>query len=487
MYLTLNERNIKKRYLYLVVAGVLSYLYYWWYAHSGLILVMFVTFAIFDFFFAKRKGKEFLKDLGILFLFANPLVIVSGVFNLIGLTKTYILNFFKPAVHGGFPNVFMSISEAKHFSVMKISGLTAGNFVLFLIGIVGLALLILRKFRETFLLLPILLIGLMALKGGNRFAMYLAPFVGAGVGFLCDYAVSLIKDENRKKLYYTVAFVAVFAVIVFFNSNAIKFFITPKITPALASDFTKLKELTPEGSWIWTWWDYGYAIQYYAERGVFHDGGSQSSPKTYFVATTYSTSTPKIAHNVITGIANVGNHGITKLLKEGKKAAEIRDMFFEGEFSKPLKHPVYWAFTGDEIGKFGWINYFGTWNFNEEKGIKSPIYDLGICIHQKGDIVQCQKAVIDLKKGEVILGKKAVPIALLAVRDLSRIKEKTYRRAGVIAELVEDKRKVLRAYVMGVQPFKSMFNQMYILRVYDPKYFELVYDDFPTMVLYKVK
>jgi dolichyl-diphosphooligosaccharide--protein glycosyltransferase len=282
-------------------------------------------------------------------------------------------------------------------------------------------------------------------------------------------------------------FAVAFAGIVYFNRAAIKFFITPKITPALAADFSRLETLTPKDSWIWTWWDYGTAIQYYAGRGVFHDGQSQFSPKTYFVATTYSTSNPKIAYNVITGIANVGNYEITKLLREGKKAVEIRDMFFEGKFSKPLKHPVYWAFTGDEIGKFAWINYFGTWNFDEEKGIKAPIYDLGICIPQKGDVIQCQKAVMDLKKGEVILGKKAIPIALLAVRNLKKVEEKTYRRAGIIAELVEDKHKVLRAFVMGAQPFKSMFNQMYILRVYDPKYFELIYDDFPTMVLYRVK
>ena len=45
----------------------------------------------------------------------------------------------------------------------------------------------------------------------------------------------------------------------------------------------------------------------------------------------------------------------------------------------------------------------------------------------------------------------------------------------------------LMLFLTAEQPYISMFNQMYILRNYDKRYFELVYDHFPVMVVYKVK
>ena len=56
-----------------------------------------------------------------------------------------------------------------------------------------------------------------------------------------------------------------------------------------------------------------------------------------------------------------------------------------------------------------------------------------------------------------------------------------------IEEKIVKKDKKGHLFLMAEQPYKSMFNQMYILRNFDKKYFELVYDDFPTMVLYKVR
>ena len=40
---------------------------------------------------------------------------------------------------------------------------------------------------------------------------------------------------------------------------------------------------------------------------------------------------------------------------------------------------------------------------------------------------------------------------------------------------------------MDEESFNTMFNKMFILRDYDKRYFELVRDNFPTAVLYRVK
>ncbi|RUM42188.1 MAG: hypothetical protein DSY34_02365, partial [Desulfurobacterium sp.] len=191
-------------------------------------------------------------------------------------------------------------------------------------------------------------------------------------------------------------------------------------------------------------------------------------------------------HNVILGISNIGAKGINELLKEGKKPEEIRNLIFSGAFSKPLSNPVYWAFTGDEIGKFAWINYFGTWNFDLKKGIKSPIYRLSNCRSLKPGILACRGMLIDLEKGEILQNRKAIPLKKLVVKDENRFAEKEYHSKGLYFEVVKTKGKSY-IFLMTEQPFKSMFNRMYILRNFDENYFELVYDDFPTMVLYRVR
>lgn len=481
----------REKYLNLTIAGILAQGYCWWYAHTGLMLVILLTYlvdlSIFDRESSlKQKTFYFLT----LFIFSNPVFVFNGIFNIVGLVKTYLIDFFRPSVNG-FPNVFMSISEAQHFNILRISKLSAGNFFVFIAGFAGTVLLFIRKFKETFLLLPIFLIGIMALKGGNRFAMYLSPFIGIGVGYFFDFLISYFQRlKTSSYQVYVAKLLSIFllaGVFLYTNKSSFKFVAQPKITPELESDFIKLNTITPKDSWIWTWWDYGTAIQYLGDRATFHDGQSQGSPKTYFIATTFSTSKPKVAHNVILGIANIGEVGIKKLLKkEKRKPEEIKNLMFSGNFSKPVKNPIYWAFTGDEIGKFAWINYFGTWDFDLKKGIKSPIYPLHYCKIVKPNVFKCGKLLLDLNKGKLIQNMKNLPIKKFVVKNKTGLIEKDFNPEGIYIELIKRyKRGYL--FLMNEQPFRSMFNQMYILRNYDKRYFTLVYDDFPTMVLYKVK
>ena len=470
----------KEKIVSLLLAGIASQLYYWWYQHPGINLAIFLLFVVALFLTKELKVKE----LALAVLFFNPVIIGKGILNAVGLTKTYLINYFKPEVQG-FPNVFMSISEAKHVSLPQIGKLTCGNEFLLIIGLIGLGILFIRRFYELLLLAPILFIGLMVFFGGNRFAMYLAPFVGAGLGYLLEFAVNRIRKEKLRLGNYLIGFTLLTGMIIWFNLPSFKVIARPKITPQLEGDFLKLQKLTPKGSWIWTWWDYGTAIGYLSRRATYHDGQSQGSPKTYFVATSYSTPSPQVAHNVILGISNLGAEGIRELLKKGERPEKIKEEIFEGKYSKKIKSPVYWAFTEDEIGKFFWINYFGTWNFKLERGERNGIIELNFCRESKMELF-CKNAVFDKLLGKVVLNGRSLPVRRYVIKG-SEIKELDYGNpSGITIEKVITKRGALYL-LMAEQPFRSMFNQMYILRNYDRKLFKLVYDDFPTMVLYKVK
>ena len=203
------------------------------------------------------------------------------------------------------------------------------------------------------------------------------------------------------------------------------------------------------------------------------------------MATSFSTSDPKIAYNIIMGISNIGAEGIDKLLENGKSPDEIKKMIFAGVFAKPADN-IYWIFTQDEIDKFAWINYFGTWDFNLKKGSKSFIWKLSNCRKDFPGLI-CNKFKIDFAKGRAYTGKYVLPLRKTIIKYKDNLVEKTYSSSkGFYLEIIQERDKAF-IFLMPEQVYMSMFNQMYILRSFNKNYFELVYDNFPTMVLYHVR
>lgn len=493
----LNAKDVRLRYLWVALIGVFSQLYWWWYFHSGLILFMVLVFVVVLLF---SEGVEVFKarskELALLFLVCNPYVLLTGIFNLAGRVKTYVINYFSPQVPSGFPNVLKSISEAKHFSFKVTASITAGNEAIFVVGLLAFLIFIVKRFKPFLLISSSFLIGLMVLKGGNRFGMYLAPFIGAGIGVLVDEGTAYIaaKVAYFRKWRELALFVACAVLIsLFFSANeaSLDYLAKPKTWPALAADFIKLRDITASDAWIWTWWDFGYAFQYLSERATYHDGGSQLTPKTYFVATTFSTSSPQKAYNVIAGITEKGIVKLRELSEEGKLNPDVSEKLaqevFEGRWADDVRHSVYWVFTEDLVRKFTWINFFGTWDFRARKGIRKGIFVFGGCTLSKGgSVVSCGRNALLLDKGYFSSPRGTILLKRVVVRKERSISEFAANERGLVAEVVEKGGQVW-VYLMEDQPFNSMFNQMYILRNYHNSLFELVYDDFPTMVVYRVR
>lgn len=480
----------KKAYLWLILSGILAQLYWWWYSHPGLILTMILTYTLASLLFYRHLGtKEIFQRTLLLFLASNPVIVFSGIFNLFSLIKIYLINYFHKKVDY-FPNIFLSISEAQHYDLSAIATITVGNFWIFLIAILGLLLLVLSRTREFFLLMPILVIGILAISGGNRFSMYLAPFLGAGLGYYLDLIVSQIKKYKLWKTGILAAVLAITFLIPYFNNRSFIYVAHPKITPSIEKGFIQLSKITPQNAWIWTWWDYGTAIQYLANRAVFHDGQSQTTPKTYFVALSYSIDDYVSARNVILGVSSIGAKGIKKLLKSGKSAEQIKNEMIEGKFISNIRNPIFWVFSEDEIGKFPWINYFGTWDFRINEGKKTGFIPLSNCKIVNPVTLKCGRKFISLKTGKIVdeKGLTTIDIKSIVVRKKNKILKKDFPHKSIWnLELIEIKNhKSFFVFLVDDQVLNSMFNKLYLLRKYDNKYFELILDNFPSLVVYKV-
>lgn len=482
-------------YLSLLGAAVIGFLFNWWYGAGSPIIFAIILFFLLVYVLQygllnSYDKKDFI--LLILFLFSQlyfcwraPLAILSYFKSLIE-GKT-VLDIFS-----AYPNVLESISELqKSQSIKQVSSYIISPEPLFVVGILGFVSLLIYERRYSFLLVPLFLIGMLVFKAGNRFGLYLAPYVGIGLGFLIHFALNYLYSrlELTSFLKKTLPLFLVVICGTFFittNKNSLRYVATPKIKAPIAKNLVALKKVTPENAWVWTWWDYGYAIPYLGNRAVFLDGGSQTTPKTYYVALSFTTSSALEAYNTISFIATEGLVGIKKRLEKGYSPERLTSLIKKGVFVSGLKHPVYWLFTGDLFLKFGWISYFGSWDFKVGKGKRYFIMPLSYC-RQRGDLINCANAKINLRSGIVQLKKKKIFLKKYILRTRNKVLKSLYpHRAGVIMVSVPSKYGKLM-FLMDEASFQSNFVQMFILRVYNSNYFRIVFDDFPFAVLYEVK
>ncbi|RTZ61329.1 MAG: hypothetical protein DSZ31_00455, partial [Gammaproteobacteria bacterium] len=189
LYSIANTKRFK--YLSLVLLSLFVHLFYWGYLHAGLVFAFWITsIAYLGLLYFKGSNlfhqRNFWKEIALVTLAFNPVILGIGIVSFIGKLNSYIFHFGKP-IESNFPNVQISISELQKFDLTTIADITIGSQYLFYLGIFGLLFFAYKKPREFILFLPTLLMGLISLKGASRFAMFLSPLLGLGIGFLLDY------------------------------------------------------------------------------------------------------------------------------------------------------------------------------------------------------------------------------------------------------------------------------------------------------------
>ncbi|MGY9063700.1 MAG: hypothetical protein ACKVG1_15650, partial [Rhodospirillales bacterium] len=88
-----------------------------------------------------------------------------------------------------FPNTMTTISEVDHVPMNEVLRRVLSNTTLDWIGFLGFCGLAVFKWRVLLPLLPMLALGLLSFQSSNRFIMYLAPFIGIGLGWLLQLGV----------------------------------------------------------------------------------------------------------------------------------------------------------------------------------------------------------------------------------------------------------------------------------------------------------
>ena len=437
-----------------------------------------------------------------------------------------------------FPNTMTTISEADRVSFEEVFQRILSKKYFVWAGFLAFCVLTFLRWRVLLPLVPVLFLGLLSFHSSNRFIMYLGPFIGVGLGWLLSLGIESLffilpqksvdgKEKNKlfaknkeaksfkvskshkplvsegseikelsvfdslkclrsqggmtnlvRQITLYLSMGAFFWLVS--SQTAISFVPAPSIHTGLYKTFFEVKKVVPEDSVLLTWWDYGYAINDATGLSTFHDGGSQMSPKTYFIARSLISTDQDELHDITQYLATESNLGIAKNNTSPEALLEA----VRNPTQKPWK-PIYLFFTADMTGKYGAISKLGSWDI-EKGGSKPRFYQNLACNKFTNQEMSCRGAKIDLKAG--FINSQLALRRLIFIRNGQVMQEKKFGHAqGFTLQLILAGKNIVEVQLIDEAVFLSNYNQMYLLGRYRTDLFEESYNAFPFARLFKFK
>jgi hypothetical protein len=412
------------------------------------------------------------------------------------------LSYISKASPGEFPNIGQSISEQVHIPFDAIVQISAGNWFLFVPAVLGLLLLFIRSPRNGLHLLIPLGLGALAILYAKRFAIFLAPLIGLGIGYLMFWLQDQIALRSPRLLWKTLFIGACLALPVGLSSLILMNISTtfwPVEPPHLIQGMDTAREKTPPGSVIWAWWDHGYPMLYWSRRGAISDGefhgGELAMINAFALATTdyqqsanwmqfYVTRGAPGFHRVYQELGGTpqGLEFIRKVLAAGpEKAAAIieqqglkpQDQWLSFFFPSPQeRRPLYLFLDERLVGTSYWWYWLGSWDVVEREGVH-PVYNAFIQVKRDGNRITGNPSFsVDLEKGIFSAQKLNMPLSKVVFRDGNQWQENNYRDVGMIFQYDP-----VTGWGALCSPEiqESIFNKLFFMGMADVRYFKPVF------------
>ncbi len=474
---SIESKSLKKIVIYNLFI-VFSFIIFMWHYGKPVFSIFFLLSTLLGyiaFFFNKKdtSKENFIYIFPVLVFFFSYFFISVNIGGILYKIKAYFL---KEAVSSFLPaNPEAYVLELQPVSIEGLINLTTGNPVIFILSILGFIIFIYKHFRYVIPFFPLIILGVFSLIGGNRFVMYLAPFIGAGFG----YFVYLIFIWSKKYIKSKVLEYGFYISVLFFSINPNVFFI--KIKPVLDEKvYYSLKEVKEKISdgYLWTWWDYGYFLEYMLKKGTYVDNGNRNLTKIYSIARSLVTTDEEETYRFISFITNKRRIFYKNLsFDEFLKAVRNYQKKPEKDIYIPLFEKSMFLSQFYMLGMLG----------SDIKSFELPAYKIFKKCDKDNDIFVCGK-LFKLNKNLQLtfLNTKAKNISKIIIVSDERRVYKNWDKKGKLILQVRVKGK--DAYFSFIDPifYKSVINRMYFLKE-NFKHFELVYDNFPYLTLYKVK
>ena len=461
------------------LAGTVFWLFDWWYSKPFFGWAAFIGFIWLS--LVCRRNIKLLVLQSLLFLGLSGLPFMGlGIFG----DSAYLAD--KLSFEGLiFPNTLDTITEVSRVTFSEILTRLSGSVWLGGVSVLGLGLWAIRHPALAIVFGPAAAFALLNFVIGNRAIFYSAPMLWFGFGWLL---LSLARYlETKITISYLRAVAPLIAVSIGFVSvwfaSPTSYVQSPTFDKSTVRHFQRLDTILPKTNIvIASWWDYGYTSMFVNGRPTLHDGGSSSTPTTHLIANNLIQKSQKQAATELNILGNSGFKGVLQnrfgdVQQISKSATEIYLVLTEDM--------TRWMPSISKIGAFD-IKAGRPYQFD---GMK-PDYQLGYqeVTCQPTDSVQeflCNGDKLNLVSGA--LGKRAILYGAVVSKNGQRTNGRQFSNANTPFILhSEIGTKATRNVLIHRDLYFSVFHQLYYLNQPDPKYFELVYDGFPKMRVFKV-
>lgn len=381
-----------------------------------------------------------------------------------------------------FPGITQSVVEAQNIPFHEIfQALAPYDWVAFL-GLLGMLAVVLVQPTAIFIL-PLAAMSVLASKFGSRVTMFGGPAVALGMGVLISWGLGKFLPKHPSKPYAALITQALAALLL--CSSWLMLYTqvgpTPVLTKNHAQALTQLAEISPPNSQVWTWWDWGYATDYYARRKSFADGGKHSGPRVFPVGLALSTPSPLHSSQMIKFITSVSNQGSDgSETYQSRPASEVNSFFGSLGVNKrefPRLPNQYMVVTWENLRLIYWISFYGTWDFVTKNGSHFQCLEINKTIN------------IDNAQGRVMLpGEAPISVSSIEVIGPQGVQRKNYPN-NVGPHLVFNQMRG-EGYLLDDNAYNSMMVQLLLCEVNDPRfteYFHLVWEGYPEVRIYQVK
>ncbi|WP_320007024.1 STT3 domain-containing protein [Maridesulfovibrio sp.] len=432
-----------------------------------------------------QRHKLYDNSLVYLALLALPMIfsgvvmsVFSGVFAKIG-------NYLKPvaavtSVGSGpqYPGVAQSIIEAQNIELNELFFNMSGNAALGIAGFAGYFISI-AFYPLLLLLLPFAASTLGGMYLGGRFVMFGGIVTGLGLFLSLVMLMKFVPGLKKYKGFLKGAQAIVLTVLLIVN--LLPHLATMAPTPIMGAPHAKALIETgkkiKKDSTIWTWWDWGYASMYYAGVNSFANGGNHAGPVLYPLALALSTPSTVQAAQFIKYSASHGNN-TAKVWKDMKGEQVIKILHTMAQPGRKFADgpDQYITVSWDNIRLAYWILYYGSFDLVSGKSTHPDMSR----IRETFDV--------NFKTGEFLVkGYSPVPMSTCTVLSKDQPVHKRFNRAKDRNLLFNTQ--VEQGFMVDDRIFNSMLVQLLIAdpsnrRIKDN--FELVYDGYPMVRIYKV-
>ncbi len=389
-----------KRYLGWGCYIILALLFVWWWDQArkiaAILAILPILMTLPVFLWRMRKEKTFYAAITGMAVLTGILIYLAVHWGLI----TEIMQKYEYISKQGelLPNIGFSISEQQTGGLMATMAAATGETLAPFLAILGYLAWVIRKRDLPAVLVLTVPVGLACFSlFAARFLIFAGPAVGLGIGMCC---FELLKVAEKRPVFRYAAIILPVLICIKPLYLMTQQVIWPSERPYILEGMVEVKKLTPTDAVIWTWWDHGHNLIYWADRATISDGQFHGGFRTVANAIPYTTTDSRLAANFMQFFVARGEDGLNTITqaiqtkgdeakrleeaisflkrvlaagpdgaesiieKQGLKSVAGMDSthkwltFFFPSATRPL-----YFFTDERTSRvLSWIYYFATWN-----------------------------------------------------------------------------------------------------------------------------